>query len=128
LAESKHLQLDLDLQPALCLADPGRISQVITNLLTNAIHFIPDRGTIVLQTHRGEEAHFSLQDSGSGIPPEQMPNLFHRFLRGDASRTRTTGGNGLGLAICKAIVDVHGGKISAKSEVGTGSTFEFSLK
>lgn len=116
LAEAKRLHLDL--QPASCRADSARLAQVITNLLTNAIHFTPAEGTITLRTRQDGSALFTVNDSGPGIAPEQLPHIFERFRRADASRTRATG-----LSICKAIVEAHGGSITVESEIPKGSTF-----
>lgn len=134
LAEAKRLHLDLDLRPAPCRADTARLTQVITNLLTNAIHFTPADGTITVRTRQdaapdggAAAARFTVGDTGPGIAPDQLPHIFERFRRADASRARATGGTGLGLAICKAIVEAHGGDIAAASEVGKGSTFTVSL-
>lgn len=127
LVQAKRLHLDLDLQPASCHADSARLAQVITNLLTNAIHFTPTDGMITLRTRQDGGARFIVADSGTGIAPEQLPHIFERFRRGDASRTRATGGTGLGLSICKAIVEAHGGTITAESEVAKGSTFTVSI-
>jgi signal transduction histidine kinase len=123
LTEAKRLRLDLDLQPAPCHGDAARLTQVLTNLLTNAIHFTPADGTITLRTRQNGGARFSISDTGPGIAPDQLPHLFERFRRADASRARATGGTGLGLAICKAIVEAHGGSIAVESEIGKGSTF-----
>lgn len=124
LADAKRLRLELDLQPAPCHADSARLTQVITNLLTNAIHFTPADGAITLRTdYDDRSARFTIRDTGPGIAPDQLPHLFERFRRADASRTRATGGTGLGLAICKAIVEAHGGNIAVESEIGSGSTF-----
>ena len=134
LAVAKPLRLDLDLQPAPCRGDPARLAQVITNLLANAIQFTPAGGTITLRTHqdckndaKSGSAHFSIADTGPGIAPEQLPRLFDRFHRADASRARATGGHGLGLAICKAIVEAHGGAIAVESETTKGSAFTIRL-
>lgn len=70
---------------------------------------------------------FTVNDTGRGISPEDLPNIFERFYRADKSRNRSTGGSGVRLAVVKAIVDAHGGNISAKSEYGKGSTFTFTL-
>lgn len=123
LVEAKGLRLELDLQPAPCHADPARLTQVITNLLANAIQFTPAEGTITLRTRQDGGARFTISDTGPGMAPEQLPHIFERFRRGDASRTRATGGTGLGLAICKAILEAHGGNIDVESEIEKGSTF-----
>ncbi len=127
LAEVKRIQFHLDLQPAPCQGDSTRLTQVITNLLTNAIHFTPDGGTITLQTQEKAGAHFSITDTGPGIAPEPLSHLFERFHRTDASRARSTGGTGLGLAICKAIVEAQGGQITVASTLGQGCTFSVAL-
>lgn len=128
LAEAKRLRLALDPQSAPCHGDSARLTQVITNLLTNAIHFTPADGTVTLRTNQdGNAARFILSDTGSGISPEQLPHIFERFHRTDASRTRATGGTGLGLAICKAILEAHGGHIAVESEIAKGSTFTVHL-
>ena len=123
LADAKRLRLEFDLQPTPCHADPARLTQVITNLLTNAIRVTPADGTITLRTRQDGSARFTISDTGSGIAPDQLPHIFERFRRVDASRTRATGGTGLGLAICKAIVEAHGGSIAVESEIAKGSTF-----
>lgn len=122
LAQAKQQQVDLDLQPASCHADPARLTQVITNLLANAIHYTPDEGIITLRTGLDGGAFFTISDSGPGIAPDQLPHIFERFRRADASRTRASGGTGLGLAICKTIVDAHGGKITVESELSKGTS------
>jgi two-component system OmpR family sensor kinase len=104
-------------------ADSARLTQVITNLLTNAIHFTPAEGTVTVRTHQDGSAQFIVSDTGPGIAPEQLQHIFERFRRADASRTRATGGTGLGLAICKAIAEAHGGSITVESELAKGSTF-----
>lgn len=127
LAESKRLRLDVDLQPARCRGDSARLTQVVTNLLTNAIHFTPDEGTITVRTNELQGGHIIVSDTGPGIAPDQLTHIFERFRRADPSRTRATGGTGLGLAISKAIVDAHGGKIAVESQLGRGTTFTVAL-
>lgn len=106
-------------------ADPGRLRQVFSNLLANAIHHTPPGGEIVISSAiEGEQIVLTIRNSGEGIAPEQLPHLFDRFYRTDASRTRDTGGSGLGLAIVKALVESHDGEISAESAGhNKGSTF-----
>lgn len=97
-------------------ADPGRLRQVFSNLLANAIRYTPPGGEIVVSSAiEGEEIVLTIRDTGEGIAPEQLPHLFDRFYRADTSRTRDTGGSGLGLAIVKALVEIHQGKILAES-------------
>jgi heavy metal sensor kinase len=127
LAETKKLRLNFDLRPAPCVVDQARLTQVITNLLANAIHYTPDGGTITLRTCMDGSACFTVSDTGPGIAPERLPHLFERFCRSDPSRARATGGTGLGLAICKAIVEAHGGSIAVESEIAKGSTFRVFL-
>lgn len=127
LAQARRLQLHEDLQPAPCHGDRSRLAQVVTNLLTNAIHVTPESGGITLHTHGGESAHFTITDTGPGIGAGEMPCLFERFHRTDASRARATGGTGLGLAICKAVIEAHGGTIAATTHPEPGAQFKFSV-
>ncbi len=116
------------LAPEIVMADRDRILQVLTNLLDNAIKFTPDGGTVEVtagvDTH---EAVISVSDSGRGIAEEHLPRVFDRFYRVERSRSREAGGTGLGLAIAKHIVEAHGGRITATSRLGVGSTFTFTL-
>jgi len=112
--------------------DPDRISQVLTNIVGNAIKFTPKSGKIVIRVKltnlkKKEFIQISVQDSGIGIAKKDMPRLFARFGQLDSSLTRRSGGTGLGLAICKELVEMHGGRIWVESEVGKGSTFNFTL-
>ncbi|MGC4002282.1 MAG: HAMP domain-containing sensor histidine kinase [Pirellulales bacterium] len=126
--DAKRLRIELELQPAPCQVDPSRITQVILNLLNNAIQHTPYDGKIVLRTFKNEGVCFSISDEGPGISADDLPHLFERFRRTDASRNRATGGNGLGLAICKAIVEAHGGKIKVESQAAKGCTFTVELQ
>jgi signal transduction histidine kinase/DNA-binding response OmpR family regulator/HPt (histidine-containing phosphotransfer) domain-containing protein len=134
-AESKALRLNLQIDPGVRLAvrgDPVRLRQILTNLLSNALKFT-ERGSITLQVIRkGEtrtqhELRFEVRDSGIGIAKENHQNLFRAFSQADASTTRLYGGTGLGLVICKRIVDLMGGTIGVESEAGRGSTFWFDI-
>jgi signal transduction histidine kinase len=105
------------------LADPGRLRQVFENLLENAAKFTPAGGLITLAAARLDgSVLFSVADTGAGIPGDEMPRLFDRFWQ---ARRQGVGSAGLGLAICKGIVEAHGGAIWAESTVGRGSTFYF---
>jgi signal transduction histidine kinase len=111
--------------PPLAAFDAARILQVLTNLLSNAIKFTPVHGTIVVHVERiGDEVRFAVSDTGVGIPADKLEAVFVRFLQVAANDRR---GVGLGLYISKAIVQGHGGRIWAESQVGQGSTFCFTL-
>ena len=134
-AENKGLRLSLQMDPAVRLpvrGDPVRLRQVLSNLLGNAIKFT-ERGTITVVVRRlGETAaqhllRFEVRDSGIGIDDATQARLFRSFSQADASTTRLYGGTGLGLVICKRIVDLMGGRIDVVSEVGQGSTFWFEI-
>lgn len=109
-------------------ADKDKISQVIINLLSNA-HKYTQQGGVVQVTVKGADdvTEITVKDTGTGIPPEDLPHIFERFYRADKSRNRLTGGAGIGLTIAKAIVDAHKGKIQVKSKVGEGTEFIISL-
>ena len=124
------LPIVLQIPPALpmLLADPRRIRQVLRNLIENAIKYSPDGGTITISvTSTADHLWVSVSDQGIGIEPEKLPNIFGRFYQIDTSPTRRVGGIGLGLSICKAIVEAHHGQIWAESQPGVGSTFHFTL-
>jgi heavy metal sensor kinase len=128
LAADKSIEIVCSLGPAPCLGDSERLAQVATNLLSNAIHFNRERGQITVTTGTNDgSALFQVSDTGEGIPPEDLPYIFERFYRADKSRTAIPGRTGLGLAIAKAIVDAHGGRIEVASEPGKGSTFSVTL-
>src|SRR5207249_5935423 len=102
--------------------------QVITNLLSNAIKFSPHGGRIEVGAAPGDgAARVFVRDHGEGIAPEDLPKLFRKFTQVDSSHTRKAGGTGLGLVICKGIVEQHGGRIWVESTRGEGSTFYFTL-
>ncbi len=108
--------------------DGRRISSVIHGLVENAVRFTPEGGTVTVQASAGEgQVLVEVVDTGPGIPPESIPRLFKPFSQLDMSSTRRDGGAGLGLVICKFIVEAHGGQVGVRSEPGLGSTFWFSL-
>ena len=134
-AEAKGLKFTVTIEPDVRLAvrgDPTRLRQVLTNLVSNAIKFTP-RGTVAIHVgKRGEtrthyELMFAVKDTGVGIAPEAAAKLFQPFSQADTSTTRIHGGTGLGLVICKRIVELMHGKIGVRSELGKGSMFWFSV-
>src|SRR5262249_36542269 len=111
-------------QAAEVVGDAGRLTQVVTNLLTNAINYNRPGGEVFVAVTAVEgEAVVTVADTGCGIPEEDRDHVFERFYRADRARARGLGGTGLGLAICKSIVDAHGGAITYTSEAGRGTTF-----
>lgn len=135
LAADRGLALDCRLDPDLSHAwgDPKRIAQVMTNLVANSINYTPSGGLVNLMTglqddDGGQWVTFTVQDNGNGISAEEMPHLFERFYRGEASRVSGAPGTGLGLAICKEIVEKMGGRITVESEPGQGAAFTVWLK
>ena len=128
LADRRGITVRTELNPSPCTGDPEQIDQVITNLFTNAIEHNAERGEIRIATQAGPAgATLTVADRGPGIAANQLPRVFDRFYRADASRTRASGGVGLGLAIAKAIVEAHGGTIRAESEPGRGAVFTASF-
>jgi two-component system OmpR family sensor kinase len=128
LAEKRHIALELDLESAGLLGDPERMSQVVTNLLTNAIRYNRDEGRVAVTTRSSKnEVVLRISDTGIGIGPENLPHIFERFYRVDKARSRKDGGIGLGLAICKSIVEAHGGQITVTSTADVGTEFEVRL-
>ena len=129
-AKKRHLRLEFapDNQLPPVRMDSDRISQVLINLITNAIRYC-DHGWIEVSTELlGSEAIVKIQDSGPGIPAEKLENIFEAFIQLSTGPGRKSGGTGLGLAICKKIVELHGGRMWVESELGRGSAFYFALR
>ncbi len=130
-AEAKSIQLDVNIDPAtdLLRGDPARLQQVIWNLLSNSIKFTPSGGAVTLSAKRVDSsAMISVSDTGEGIKPEFLPYVFDRFQQADSSATRRHGGLGLGLAITRHLVEMHGGTVEAHSDgEGQGATFTVKL-
>lgn len=129
--EEKGVVLEIELPGDLpsVLADRDRISQVLMNLVGNALQYTPRGGTVQIETRRAEnEVLISIKDTGIGIPPEHLPHIFTRFYRVDSSRSRAGGGSGIGLTIAKHLIEAHGGRIWAESGgLGQGSVFAITL-
>jgi len=132
-AHQKGLELIYDVHPdvpSTLSGDPGRLRQILVNLVGNAIKFT-EQGQIVLQVEIESVAadkacvHFSVRDTGAGIPAEQQEKIFEAFSQADQSMTRKYGGTGLGLTICSRFVEMMGGRIWVVSKAGQGSTFHF---
>jgi two-component system, OmpR family, sensor histidine kinase BaeS len=129
-AEGRGITLELttDLADLPVRGDPDRLSQVFGNLLENALRHTPERGRIVLNaTREGQSVRVTVRDSGSGIPASALPHLFERFYRADTSRSRDSGGSGLGLAVVRAILEAHGGSITAENLETGGAAFTIRL-
>ena len=123
------INLSSELENVKCEIDREKFRHVIDNLLSNALRYTDKNGSVKLRLYaRDKEAVIEVADTGIGISPEDLPNIFERFWRADESRARVTGGSGVGLAIVKATVEAHGGKISAVSKKGEGTCFTVSLK
>jgi two-component system sensor histidine kinase BaeS len=117
LAEEKGITINTELYPSPISADYDRLTQVFINLLSNAVKYT-DRGNISIRIAAdGGEQHYriTVSDTGIGIPGEALPHIFERFYRSDKSRSRNSGGAGIGLAIASAIISAHGGGINAES-------------
>ena len=128
LAEERGIKIHCDLAPTELSGDSDRLSQVITNLLSNAIAYNREQGEIRVATRTEPNlVSLAVADTGQGIAPEELPHIFKRFYRVDKSRSRSQGHSGLGLAICKAIVEAHGGSIEVASQPGMGTTFTVKL-
>jgi two-component system, OmpR family, sensor histidine kinase BaeS len=129
-AEAKNIQLSIVVKSKIpeIEIDPIRIEQVIGNLVSNAIRYSTNNETIKVDFQFiNQQIIVKVIDSGEGISPEELPYIFERFYRSDKARSRVSGGIGLGLAIAKGFVEMHGGTIEAANNQEKGSTFKFSL-
>ncbi|WP_179131643.1 ATP-binding protein [Candidatus Entotheonella palauensis] len=135
-AHSKGLELTWHIQsdvPTRVAGDPKRLSQLLTNLVGNAVKFT-DRGEVAVHVRRAEQQgdevliHFDIMDTGIGIAPDVQAHIFNPFTQADASSTRKYGGTGLGLGLCKRLCEIMGGDIGVESRLGEGSTFWFTVR
>jgi signal transduction histidine kinase len=126
-AEDKQVSVHIDVsQSILCTADPGRLRQVLVNLVDNAIKYTPRGGRVdITAAEHLKEVVIDVRDNGMGIAPQEIPHIWERLYRSDKSRTER--GLGLGLSLVKAIVQAHGGRIEAESQLGRGSVFRLTL-
>jgi signal transduction histidine kinase len=124
-AQAEENQIHISLEPASAEVksslDPQRTEQVVGNLISNALRYVPEGGRVWVEVRRENGSiSISVNDNGPGVSEEELPRLFYRFWRGDKSRTRTSGGAGLGLAIARQLVEAQGGRISASNLPGGG--------
>lgn len=137
LAERRGVQFEGPPGPVPVLADASALRQVLTNLFDNAIRYTPAGGLVQVRAQArtrvagnegaSEVIEFEVRDTGTGIPGDALPRIFERFYRVDPARSRAAGGTGLGLAIVKHLVESMGGEVSARSELGKGTTLLFTL-
>ncbi|MEW2402345.1 HAMP domain-containing sensor histidine kinase [Streptomyces sp. NPDC046862] len=128
-AEAADIHLRADADPGLWMdADPVRMRQVLGNLVSNALRHTPAQGTVTLSARQTpDEAVLTVRDTGDGIAPEDLPHVFDRFWRAEKSRSRRTGGSGLGLPIVRQFVEAHGGTVTAGGAPGNGAVFTVRL-
>ncbi len=128
-AAEKGITVSTDLQPCEAWADPNRLQQVVSNLVTNSVKFTPSGGWVkITSSARGQTCEIRVADSGKGIHPDFLPHIFERFRQEDSSSTRQHGGMGLGLAIVRQLVHLHGGTIHAESAgENKGATFTVAI-
>ena len=127
-AKGQRLSVDLRGGGSNVSGDVGRITQVFTNLLTNANKYTPEGGAVRVSSRRGDRRiEISIADTGIGLSSEDQARLFTKFFRSDDPSIRAIGGSGLGLWLSRSLVEMHGGEISFTSEVGKGSTFTVRL-
>lgn len=131
-AFEKNIKIEYDLEEIIAKVDKEKISQVMVNLISNAIRYTncncKTEGKIIIKLYKENDfIKINVKDNGIGIPKESLDYIFERFYRVDKSRCRNTGGTGVGLTICKSIIDLHKGKIEVKSKINQGSEFIITL-
>ena len=127
-AQAVELRAELPEHHARVEADIGLVERALSNLIDNAIHYTPEGGHVrILLTNRERAVRVEVEDTGPGIPEDDLPHIFERFYRVEKSRDREKGGAGLGLAIAKTILELHDRTLEVESTVGEGTTFQFSL-
>jgi signal transduction histidine kinase len=132
MAERKHIGISVDVSPEIpeVWGDPKRVHQILVNLLSNAVKYTPDTGTVTIsarQDETSEMVEISVSDTGIGIPPDLLPDIFDRFSRVERPEIQHIVGTGLGLSVAKGLVETHGGEIWVESEEGLGTCFTFTL-
>jgi signal transduction histidine kinase len=128
---AKERQIEMFQETPLSLAvtaDEGKLTRVISNLLSNAIKFTPKEGRIVVSAAAQKQSiQVSIQDTGEGIAPDELEKVFQKFYQVEKRRLGRKTGTGLGLPLCRKLVDAHGGRIWVESQPGKGSKFIFTL-
>ena len=125
--EEKNIAITCDLEPVVCVSCPSYLEIIWNNLLSNALKFTPENGSVsVILRGDGEDFVVAVKDTGCGMTPETGSRIFEKFYQGDTSHAQE--GNGLGLALVKKIIDIIGGSISVESELGKGSTFTVRIR
>jgi signal transduction histidine kinase len=127
----RQVTVSLEEMPAhlWAIADADRLAQVLTNLVRNAINYTPEGGVVSIRVgSAADHIQIAVADTGVGISADDLTHIFERFYRADTSRTRDTGGFGLGLSIARELLEAMGGSLSATSQPGLGSTFWISLR
>jgi signal transduction histidine kinase len=128
LAKLRHLKLDVKTSPVTVSGDPDRLVDAVTNLVGNAIHYNVENGAITIRVDaHGSLARLTVADTGIDIAADDLPRIFEPFFRADPARSRDAGGAGLGLAVTKAIVERHGGRLTCISQPGRGTTMTVDL-
>ncbi len=126
--KSIHVVTEMAPNLPLVQADFARTTQILTNLLDNAVNYTPENGEIrVSAAATGDFVSVSISDTGIGIAEEHLDKIFERFFRSEAPEVQSVPGTGLGLAIVRSLIEMHGGQLEVKSELGKGSTFTFTL-
>jgi len=121
--QGKNISFSSDLRRADVNVDPDRISQVLNNIISNSFKYSGPKAVVTVTVEAAESYYrVSVRDNGMGIPKEDLSRIFERFYRVDKARSRAMGGTGLGLSIAQEIMEAHGGKITAVSEFGKGTT------
>lgn len=127
LEDSPQLILECPENLPAALADAERVEQILVNLVGNALRYTTEGSVTIRAWAEFSQVWIAVEDTGRGIAPEDLPHVFERFWRADRSRDRNSGGTGIGLAISRRLVELQNGTITANSELGKGSTFQFSL-